>query len=281
MSHTFTNKDGFSVCTHCGIIEEKTHYWSDDLTNEAFNRIENKQAGRYYNLSPPNQTFEWYWYNLLKINRRFSKDNSSYVNTEITYIFNQLPFSSEVKNKLHTYLRNKKLTSYKEVWDTIYKIICVLDLPLTTTDFLKILNTDRKRKKTFKPLTTHNESIRKYYWYISKSIEKARKIMGFSHEQGQELYKLVYNYYNLIRFRLLKSANPILLIQNLTYYAIRDKLKPNQQVFNKNNFGISSFCFISRLVGYLKEIKELKLDFTLSQKLSINARNIKLYSTLN
>jgi hypothetical protein len=270
MSHTFVNENGYKVCIECGEAED-THYWSKQ-DDEVFHRSEG--------ITTKNMSLNGNWRRLLNMNLKYVKSKYTYVNNEIIHILNQLPFSVSVRKDLYTYIMSKKLTSFIEVWDTFYKVICVQDLPITTEEYIDILNSERQRKKAlkmFKPI--HKvESIRKYYWYITKCIEKARKILDFPYEEGQDLYKIVFNYYNLIRFKMLKSTNPIRLIENLVYYAVRDKLEPNQQVFNKTNFGLSTFCYITQLIKYLKEVKQNKLDAPLSLKLRINARNMKLYS---
>ena len=267
VSHIFTNKNGYKVCTSCGEAE-KTHYWSKDRKNDAFSRNQPVPV-------PIKIHFNSKWYRLLNINSKYGKSKFIYVNDEVLCIVNQLPFSVNIRKELYSYIMNKKFTSFKEVWEAFYRIICIRDLPITTKEYISIINSKRNRKKSFKIFkpTHRNESVRKYYWYITKCIKKAQDIIGFSYKEGQDLYKIVFNYYILIRFKMLKSTNPILLIENLVYYTIRDKLKINQQVFNKTNFGLSSFCYITQLVKYLKEIKENNLDSPLSQKLVINTRN--------
>lgn len=278
MSHTcdFINENGYSVCINCGITEtEDNHYWSEDQNNhDVYKRNEIRE------ISKKTKGLKKNWYYLLRINKMYIR-SKSHVYVEVLYILNQLPFTPKIKKDLYQYIISKNFKSYKDVWNAFYKIICDLDLPITTVEYIKILNA--KRKKAYNPFTKNNINtvkVRKYYWYITKSIEKARKILDFSHEQAHDLYKIVFNYYNLIRFGMFKSTNPINLIQNLVYYTIREILKPNQQVFNKNNFGLLTLCYITQLVKYIIEIKELNLDSEFSKKLTINARNMKIYNTI-
>ena len=170
---------------------------------------------------------------------------------------------------------NKKFKSQDEIREEFYNLICIYDLPITSSEFIEMLNTDRTQK--FKPLTKlQNTKIRKYYWYITKQIEKARKMLNFSYEESQQAYKIVFNYYNLIRFKMLKSTNPTHLIHNLVYYTIRERLQPNQRHFNKTNFKIKNFSYITYLIRYLKEIKTSGLDSHFVETLNISKRNKKL-----
>ena len=79
---------------------------------------------------------------------------------------------------------------------------------------------------------------------------------------------------------MLKSSNPIHLIQNLVYYTVREKLQPNQQHFSKRNFEIMNYSYTNSLVKYLKEIKDLKLDSCFIEKLEISKRNKRLIAKL-
>jgi len=272
MSHNFVNENGYNVCHCCGEAFE-SHYWNKE-----------QEKRDTYNRSVPIQTKgfkpNYKWNRLLQINKRSSTKLSPFVYSEILCILNLLPLSPKVKKSLYNYILKRKITTYIGVCKTFYKLICKLDLPLTTTEYIKILKIGRKHR--FKPLSNFKnmESLRKYYWYINRQIEKAKQILNFSPEEKEIIYKIVLNYYNLIRFKMLKSSNPIYLIQNLVYYTIRDKLEPIQTKFNKKNFGIRNISYITTLVKYLKEVKDLKLDSIFTEKLKINKRNKNLVATL-
>ena len=271
-NHNFFHENGYSVCTICGEAEN-SHYWHNDKIHEAINRIKPIQIGKY-------QTNDK-WKKLIRTNKKYTVNKSPYLTEEILEILNQLPLSSEVKGNLYSYLMRKKFKYLNEVWKNFYKLICINDLPITTTEFLKILQNGKRYKvKPFKKLQKV-ENGRKYYWYITKQLNKAQKILGFSPEEARKIYKIVFNYYNLIRFKMLKSSNPIHLIQNLVYYTVREKLQPNQQHFSKRNFEIINYSYTNSLVKYLKEIKDLKLDSCFIEKLEISKRNKRLIAKLN
>jgi len=268
MSHIYVNENGNRVCKHCGEAEI-AHYWNNDQTYEIMKRFTPIQTVK-------DKKLDVKWKRLLQLNSRLTLDMNHHLYIEILTILNLLPLSSGIKKQLHSYMINKNFKSYKQVYETFYKLICIHDFPLTSTEFLKILNTGKKNR--YKPLTKiqNVESVRKYYWYITEQIEKARKILDFSHEDGQRIYKIVFDYYNLIRFKMLKALNPTYLIHNLIYYTIREKLRPNQSRFNKRNFEIVNTSFISTLIRCLKEIKVSKTDSKFAEKLKISKRNMKL-----
>lgn len=278
MSHTctFVIENGYNVCKCCGLTDtENNHYWHKNQNLDVYIRSEMKEIKKDKKLNKN-------WYYLLKINKIYTS-NKSHTHTEIKYILNQFPLNDKRKTNLYQYLMSKNLKSNKEVWESFYKIICILDLPITTKEYIGILKKERNRRRVFTPLTfnsntfnTKSISVRKYYWYISKCINKAQKLLNLSHEEEQDIYKIVFNYYNLIRFRMLKSLNPIHLIQNLVYYTIRQQYQPNQQKFSKKNFGLQNLTYIAKLVNFLKEIKDMNLDSKIPTKLTINARNIKI-----
>jgi hypothetical protein len=278
MSHIFINENGYQVCKHCGIAES-THYWNKDQTSEIMKRFTPIKTAKY-NKTGKYHKSEAEWNRLLQLNSRLTTDISHFLYKEIIILLNMLPLSSEIKKNIHNYLIKKNLKSYRELIDAFYRLICIHDLPLTSVEFLEILQIGREYK--FKPLTklSNMESTRKYYWYITKQIEKAKKILNFSNEDTQRIYKIVLNYYNLIRFKMLKSSNPIYLIQNLVYYTIREKLQPNQHNFSKRNFEVQNSSFMTSIIKFLQEIKNLKLDSNFSEKLKISKRNAKLKATL-
>ncbi len=270
MSHVFIHKNGFNVCIHCGIAKD-SHYWNKDQNDIVFDRDTPKEEKYFMNGK---------WKKLLRKNKIYTMPFYYHAYTEILFIMNLLPFSNKIKIKLREYMINKKLTSCDAVIKNFYNMICRLDLPITSAEFLKILKNNKKQ--SFKPLTKLRkiENVRKYYWYINKQIEQAQKILDFSHIERQELYKIVLNYYNLIRFKMCKSSNPIYLIENLIYYAVREKLRPLQTHFNKTNFKIQNPSYITTLVKYLKEIKNNNLDSTFSKTLEISQRNQNLAKSL-
>jgi hypothetical protein len=269
-NHIFVHENGYQICSNCGEAES-VHYWNEDSLTEVINRSQPIQT--------PSYKINDKWKKLMRVNQIFAVEKSSYLTDEILKILNQLPLSSEVKGNLHNYLMKKRFKSYNEVCKAFYKLICINDLPLTTVEFIEILQTERKYK--VKILTKlKGESVRKYYWYITKQIEKAREILNFSPEESQQIFKIVFNYYNLIRFKMLKASNPTHLIQNLVYYTIRDKLRPNQQHFSKRNFELKDYSYISRLVRILKKIKDLGLDSCFVEKLEISNRNKRLEAKL-
>lgn len=264
--HIFINENGFKVCCNCGETE-RIHYWNSDQIDEVRNRDNFLTNNRkiYKNHK---------WNRLSKLNKIFVVNKNHFLYKEVLCILNLLPLSSEVKKNLHNYIIRKKLTSYKEVCKTFYKLIYTLDLPLTSTEFIEILHIVGRKHK-YKPLTKlqNIESVRKYYWYITKMVEKAKKMLNFSPEDAQTIFLIVFNYYNLIRFKMLKSPNPIYLIQNLVYYTIREKYHPVQTKFNKRNFEIMNLSFLTYLIRYLKEIKKSNLDSCFPEKLVISKRN--------
>lgn len=266
--HHFVNKNGYSCCINCGEAE-RTHYWSKDLLHDAIINIKPIRTANY-------QQFSRKWKHLMRMNKIYGKKKTHYLAKEIFKILNQFHLSHKVKGNIYSYMMGKSFSSYNEVCKTFYELICVNDLPITSKEFIKILQAEKKTK--FKMFTVLNgvENARKYHWYISKQIEKAKEILNFSHEEGQEIYKIVLNYYNLIRFKLLKSSNPTYLIHNLVYYTVRNKLQPNQQHFGKRIFGLKDFSYVNRLVKCLEEIKDKKLDSLFTEKLEINCRNKRL-----
>ena len=213
------------------------------------------------------------WRVLLQKNKFYTAKIHNWIYKEVMLILNVLPLSSNAKYELFVYLSNKNITSYNELCAILYDIVCRRDLPITTADFLNVLQDDRKYKFKLCTKIEKMSSVRKYYWYINKLTEKAKKILNLSHEEAQRIYKIVLNYYNLIRFKMLKSSNPINLIQTLIYYTVREKIQPNQQKFNKRNFGMTNFVFTTYLVRFLIEIKQKNLDCNFFEKLEISKRN--------
>lgn len=267
MSHNFIDENGFKVCTHCGETEEE-HYWNKNQINEIKNRtLPIPIIKKHINNK---------WKRLLRMSTIFTATKSHSVYNEILCLINLLPLSSKIKMNLSEFIMKKNLRTTNEIYETVYKVICTLDLPITTTEYLEILHIDKSHR--YKPLTKIDniENIRKYYWYITKSVEKAKKLLNFSPEEAEKIEKITFNYYNLIRFKMLKSPNPIYLIQNLVYYTIREKLKPVQTQFNKTNFEITNFSFMSSLIKYLVEIKKSNLDSCFFEKLEISERNKQL-----
>jgi len=270
MTHNFVYNNGYKCCIKCG-ESEKSHYWNDDLTYETINRELYKQ--------PIKKIKDNKWKTLLYRSHLFLNETPHFLHKKILEILNILPLSLKAKKNLYIYIISKKYKSYNEIRKAFYNIICIHDLPITSKKFVKILNTDTVQK--FKPLTKlRNTSVRKYYWYISKQIENARKIINFSYEESQDIYKIVFDYYNLIRFKMLKSPNPIYLIHNLVYYTIREKIQPNQQHFNKNNFKIKDLAFITSLIKILKEIKSKNLDSNFIETLQVKNRFKFLKATI-
>ncbi len=265
--HNFINENGFKCCITCGIATRE-HYWCIDLTRESCKN--NILALRPMFFFSPHKN----WKRLLQTNTNFTAEMSSFIHIEILNILNLLPFSSKTKKDLYNYIIKKKIKSYDEVCKIFYTLICKLDLPIITKDFIKILHYGRKDK--YKPLTKLKNiknitNIRKYYWYIGKQVEKAKEILNLSNEEAQDIYKIVLNYYNLIRFKMLKTSNPISLIQNLIYYTIREIIQPNQKTFNKRNFEIINILYMSTtLINYFKEIKAKELDSCFIEKLTFN-----------
>ena len=273
--HHFVNENGYSCCTNCGEAKN-IHYWSEDYLHDVIIRI----LPIHHYSKNTNYSFNRKWKHLMRMNKIYGNKTNRYINEEILKILNLFPLSHEVKGNIYSYMMGKEFSSYNEVCKTFYELICVNDLPITSKEFIKILQAEKKTK--FKLLTKLNgvENARKYYWYITKQIEKARNILNFSHEEGQEIYKIVLDYYNLIRFKLLKSANPTYLIHNLVYYTVRERLHPNQQCFSKKSFEIENCSFVNRLVKYLKELKRLNLDSHLPIKLNISSRNKRLEASI-
>jgi len=266
IEHKFVYENGYHVCCNCGIAKD-SHYWDKDQSDMVFDRNKPKEEKYFMNNK---------WKNLLRKNNIYTMPFYYHAYTEILFIVNLLPFPDKMKKNLREYMISKKFKSCNDVIKNFYKLICKLDLPITSAEFLEILKSNKKQG--FKPLTKlrNVENVRKYYWYINKQIEQARKILNFSNTEKQELYKIVLNYYNLIRFKMCKSSNPIYLIENLIYYTIREKLRPLQTHFNKNNFKIQNPSYITTLVKFLKEIKKNNLDSSFSETLEISQRNKKL-----
>ena len=272
MTHNFVYNNGYKSCIECGECE-KIDYWNEDLNYEVINRETYRQSSK-------RKLKNSKWKRYLHINNRYLTNTSHLIHRKILDTLNIIPLSSKTKKKLYKYMINKKFKSSSEINEAFYNIICIHDFPITSTEFINMLNIDKTQK--FKPLTKlKNTNVRKYYWYITKQIEKARKMLNFSYEESQQVYKIVFNYYNLIRFKMLKSTNPIHLIHNLVYYTIREKLQPNQRHFNKINFEIINLSYITYLIGYLREIKISGLDSNFIETLQISKRNIKPKPILN
>ena len=269
--HTYINNSGFKCCTHCGIAKN-THYWNEDQTYELLSRSTPPRFFRVKNQF--NYKTNRKWERLLTVDRNFTTGISGHLFNEVLSILQLLPLTPERKNDVYNYILNKKFTSYQEVCEAFYKLLHIHDLPLTTKEFLEILKNGRKHDyKLLTRIKDNTKIIRKYYWYISKQMEIARKILNFSYEESQEIYKIVFDYYNLIRFKMFKASNPTTLIKNLIYYTIRERMQPNQHIFSKDSFGLKNLSFIQSIIRYLKEIKKLKLDKNFVEKLEISIRN--------
>ena len=270
--HSFVNEHGYKCCISCG-ISILEHYWNDDLTHEANER----------NMSTTRPKFMRYnkdWKRLSNLNKNLTTAIPNHIYREILTVINALPLSSVVKKNLHNYMTSMKIRSYDEVCKTFYNLICKHDLPITTSDFIDILQSGKKYRYKLLTKLRNVSNVRRYYWYINKEVQKAKELIELSNEESQDIYKIVLNYYNLIRFKMLKTSNPISLIQNLVYYTIREIFRPNQKVFNKRVFGLTNVSYITTLVRYLKEIRIRDLDSQFSERLLISKRNKRLEMVL-
>jgi len=211
--HSFINENGFKCCTSCGIALTEM-YWDNEHKKHEFGL-------RQRAIVMSNYTHNTHWRRLLRLNNNSNAIMPSFIYKEVLAILNLLPIAPTLKRDFHTYITNMKIKSYDELCKVFYDLVCKHDLPITTADFIKTLRTGRKHDYKLLTKLKSVEYIRKYYWYINKLMHKAKELLNLSNEETQHIYKIVFNYYNLIRFRMYKSSNPVYLIQNLIYYTIR------------------------------------------------------------
>jgi hypothetical protein len=131
-----------------------------------------------------------------------------------------------------------------ELHKRIYEIIVKHDLPITTRKVKCILKSYAGKK--FKEYNLNLGYMRKYFWLINKLTH----IPNISNEQRVKAYRVIYNYYIYIRFKLQKNFNPPNLIRALTYIYFKNNCQTKVKL---DMFNLAGNVISSRLQKFIKK----------------------------
>jgi len=227
--HDFKTESGYSVCRNCGFSKRAIHY--NNKNQEIISKLSENELEilkmlkkASYMKFPKNSQF----YRMLKINYHAElndKPLTPFQYLRLQLILGRLNINPNLKKNITREIESKKPKHITEIYNLLYTITSKQDLPITYTELKEVIDSFTDKKTFFKPLQMENLkqlSVRKYYWYISKTIEEKCDYM--TKQEKMKFYRIVKNYYDLIRFKLSYGCNPTILINFLLYKSVNQLL---------------------------------------------------------
>lgn len=255
--HQYVYENGYKICVNCGIAETETYFNIECRKIEENNKNSRKRV-----LTTSNSQN---WNRLLRIDKYkekvFTKSRFYLVLNLLTEYLNDTQIEL-LKVKV---LQFHKLNRIKDVYKAVYEECYKNDFSITSKELTDVFQ-EFSKNTYFKILqdTSNLEIIRKYYWLINKTLNKCQLSM----ENHMRCYKMVYNYYRLIRFGMNSGINPVLLIKTISYFTLKYVDWENRKT--QEFFGIeSNHPEIAKFKNYMIKIKERNLDKKILDKLEI------------
>lgn len=244
------------VCNICGIAETRIYY------NEKYKSIEESNTSKIRSWKNTNNHNGKRLFKVDQYKENIYTKSRFYL---VLNLFTEYLNNTQIEILKKKILQFNKLNKIKDVYRAIYEECYKNDFPITSKELIDIFQEFSKNTyfKIFQD-TSNLEVIRKYYWLINRTLNKCQLSM----ENHMRCYKMVYNYYNLIRFGMNSGINPILLINTITYFSLKYVDWKNRKT--QNFFGIeSNHPEIVKFKEYMIIIKERNLDKKILDKLVI------------
>jgi len=215
-------------------IIQKDGYYVDVKTGECYDelifshntfRLTDKQRipdKRWLNLY---STKDISWHRLKKTERMTNNTFYTLILTRFNFITNLLNenLSYELIIKMRKFVSLKEPHTYLELYKLMFEYMYDFDIPITTKELTDAIiqtaqtSSFRKTLKRFFKKISNSNKIRTYYWYIVKRLER----LPLDDETKTKFEKIIWFYYNIIRFRLPTSYNPLTLIDYLVFHVVK------------------------------------------------------------
>jgi hypothetical protein len=193
-------------------------------------------------------------------------------------ILDKLRMSSKQKKDILEEIKKEKPKNIREMINCLYRIIAINDLPYTYKELYDIVNSfteDRKNFNAFSLNSLKTAKRRTYYWYISKTLED--KCTYLTNEEKMKVYKIVKNYYDLLRFKMNIGSNPIVLLNYLIWQTVKQKISQKElkkrlkrdigHFTSRKYFDNPQLASTPRIKETFKQIKDNNLDNSFEEKL--------------
>lgn len=264
-----TEQNGFSVCLKCGICIKEHYFISDKRSIGIRNGINPTKvvSHRSKSINGSWNKNSYKYHRLSKLNLQTTRIRP-YVKNKIQYLTNILiDYIGEGQSvKLWRYLINSEPKGVKEMYFLAFSYIYKRDLCILTSQLLGIVRKELGTGKKFRIYKDLKDmkTIRRYYWYINKTLSI---IDGIPIKTKYGFYKSVKQYYDIIRFDMYSMSSPLNIIKYLVYETINQHYKCIPKRLRTLQKFQLQHLFKFDIRSHLEKLKKLNLDQDIEYKL--------------
>lgn len=232
--HEFVQRNGFKVCKNCGLVGDKIQFHTPTAVHH-YGKKKRREIKVRFDGDIDN--------NLKRVLSRDWNDKT-YIKQRVSRLLSHLARHLNEKQIEFIKRRIGYVQNRTELHRKIYEIIVKHDLPITTKKVKHILKSYAGKK--FREYNLNLGYMRKYFWLINKLTH----IPNISNEERVKAYRVIYNYYIYIRFKLRKNFNPPNLIRALTYIYFKHNCRTKVKL---SMFNLAGNVISSRLQTFIRE----------------------------